>query len=220
MSRAFKNLPKLFGGEEGPLGQLFGEDSPLKDMLGGGNGEAPDLSKLFGEDSPFKDLFGGGNGEMPDLGKLFGDPEKMKEMMEQLFGGGNGEMPDLGKLFGGGGGENPFGQPEEEPQPEAPRAPAGPQGKMGVSAAQQKGELPGVLVDQVVAGGPAEQGGLKRGDVILSVDGRPTKTPDGLKAALQGKAPGTRVEVVVQRASFVDATLVQENVTLNVTLGR
>jgi S1-C subfamily serine protease len=210
MSRAFKNLPKMLGGEDGPLGRLFGEDSPLKDMFGGGGGEMPDLSKLFGEDSPFKDLFGGGNGrEMPGLGELFGDPEKLQEMMDQLFGG---DSP-----FGG---ESPFGGRPRERQPAAPEAPAKPQGKMGVSAAEQRPDLPGVLVDQVVPGGPAELGGLKRGDVILSVDGRPTKNAEGLKAALQGKGPGTRVQVVVQRASFVDATLVQENVTLNVTLGR
>jgi membrane-associated protease RseP (regulator of RpoE activity) len=42
--------------------------------------------------------------------------------------------------------------------------------------------LPGVRVRSVVAGGPAEQAGLRAGDVILSVDGTPTDHPDALAA--------------------------------------
>ncbi|MBX3468335.1 MAG: trypsin-like peptidase domain-containing protein [Planctomycetes bacterium] len=239
MQRAMKNLPKLFGGEDSPLGQLFGEDSPLKGLFGGGGempdlselfggggempdlgklfgggGEMPDLSKLFGEDSPFKDLFGGG-GEMPDLSKLFGEDSPLKG----LFGGG-GEAPDLGKLFGDmfGGGEDPSARPQ---RPAPAPAPARPQGTMGLRAAQdQAADLPGVLIDEVAPGGPAAAAGLKRGDVVVAIDGRPTPDMAALKRALEGKAPGARVEVTVQRATFVDTALVQARHTFQITLGR
>lgn len=214
MSRAMKNLPKLFGGEDSPFGKLFGEDSPLKDMFGGGNGEMPDLSELFG----------GNGGEMPDLSKLFGEDSPFKG----LFGGGGGDPEQLRemleKMMGGGGGD-PFGRGGEEPdappmRPERePAQPARP-GVMGVRAAQGQGALPGVLLDHVAPGGAAEQAGVKRGDVILSIDGRPTPTIDALKQALTGKGPGARVQVVVQRATLVDTALVQEQHTLTVTLGQ
>jgi S1-C subfamily serine protease len=74
MRRAMKNLPKLFGGKDNPFGELFGENSPFKDLFGGQGGP------------------NGGNGGLD-----------LQKMMEQLFGGqggpGGGEMPDLQKIM-------------------------------------------------------------------------------------------------------------------------
>ncbi len=179
MSRAFKNLPKLFGGGESPFG-----------------GEGPDLSKLFGEGSPFGELFGGGQGgEGPDLQK----------MMEQLFGGGERpERPRRGQ------------RPDARPQP-APRAAGG--AVLGARAAEGQPGLHGVLVDDVAPEGPAARGGVRKGDVIVSVGGQPTKDMDALRRVLGARAPGDRVEVVVDRAEAVDGVFVQRRHTLTVALG-
>jgi len=49
----------------------------------------------------------------------------------------------------------------------------------------------GVLVASVAAGGAAEKAGLKRGDIIREVDGRPTVDPDAYGAAVE-RADGAR----------------------------
>jgi S1-C subfamily serine protease len=73
------------------------------------------------------------------------------------------------------------------PQPEALRGlevyrPAPPW--MGIRAA------PGVHVQEVVEGGPADKAGLKKGDLITSVDFLPTFEEPGLMGALREKGPG------------------------------
>jgi putative serine protease PepD len=54
----------------------------------------------------------------------------------------------------------------------------------------------GVLV-QVIPGGPAEKAGLKSGDEIVSVAGKPTPTTGDLGAVLANLKPGQTVAVVV-----------------------
>ena len=46
----------------------------------------------------------------------------------------------------------------------------------------------GVLIADIVPRGPAEQAGLRRGDLVLSVDGQPVDDPDGFgyRYALRG----------------------------------
>jgi S1-C subfamily serine protease len=51
--------------------------------------------------------------------------------------------------------------------------------------AQYFGVTAGVLVRSVADGTPASRAGLKAGDVITSVDGQPTRTPDDLVRALR-----------------------------------
>ena len=56
-----------------------------------------------------------------------------------------------------------------------------------------------MLVAGVLPMGPAEQAGLKRGDVITQVDGKAIANADALKAALAGKKPGDKAAVTYYR---------------------
>jgi serine protease Do len=57
----------------------------------------------------------------------------------------------------------------------------------------------GVLVSQVMEGGPAEKAGLKAGDVILEFAGKPVKTPSELQNSVAWGEPGTKADVVILR---------------------
>jgi S1-C subfamily serine protease len=70
----------------------------------------------------------------------------------------------------------------------------------------------GALIAGIVAGGPAASSGLRRGDVIQSVDASQVTSPAGLTRALAGRSPGQRVTVTISRAGNV--------VSIGVTLGR
>jgi serine protease Do len=53
----------------------------------------------------------------------------------------------------------------------------------------------GIVINVVEAGSPAERAGLKRGDVILSVDGKPIKNADELVAIVSDTEIGKRLRV-------------------------
>jgi serine protease Do len=53
----------------------------------------------------------------------------------------------------------------------------------------------GVLVQMVQPGGPAEKAGLKAGDIILSVDGRPIKDGDDLVNEITTRHPGSSIRL-------------------------
>jgi serine protease Do len=57
----------------------------------------------------------------------------------------------------------------------------------------------GVLVSQVYAGSPAEAGGIKRGDVIVSIDSKPVTKYRELQSIVAGEAVGKTVEIKVIR---------------------
>jgi serine protease Do len=57
----------------------------------------------------------------------------------------------------------------------------------------------GVLVSQVFEGGPADKAGIKTGDVIVELGGKPVKSPSELQNTVAWTAPGTKVDVVVIR---------------------
>lgn len=61
----------------------------------------------------------------------------------------------------------------------------------------------GLIVAGVVPRSPAERGGLKEGDVILSVDGEAVETRRGLYEALWRHRPGERVSFDVMRENAV-----------------
>jgi S1-C subfamily serine protease len=251
---AFAEMQKLISPEDyqkmmskafGNFGKLFGEDSPLGDMFGGG--EMPDLSKLFGGEMPdlselfggggngempdmqkmMEQLFGGNGGEMPDLGELFGGGQggqgmDLQKMMEQLFGGNGGEAPDMQKmmeqLFGGGNGEMPdLGELFGGGQPQ-PQQPAAPKAFLGVQV-DRNARVNGLLVNELVPGSSAEKHGVKKGDVIAAIDGRAVGSFETLIEIMSGKEIGQTVTLEVDRAVFVDTVLVTKRLQLEVTLG-
>lgn len=57
----------------------------------------------------------------------------------------------------------------------------------------------GVLVGEVLAGGPAERGGLQPGDLILEFDARPVPNSAALRERVQRGGVGNRVRVLVSR---------------------
>jgi putative serine protease PepD len=57
----------------------------------------------------------------------------------------------------------------------------------------------GVTLQSVLAGGAAEQAGLRAGDRVTKLNDYFTTTPDGLIAAVRRHAPGTTVEVTYVR---------------------
>jgi serine protease Do len=53
----------------------------------------------------------------------------------------------------------------------------------------------GVLVQEVQPGGPADKGGLKPGDIITTIDGRPIKDGDDLVNEIAGRKPGSSLRL-------------------------
>lgn len=61
---------------------------------------------------------------------------------------------------------------------------------VGVSTAEQHEAFPGVIVHEVLRGGPAEQAGLANGDVILTLDGVQLDSATALTSVLDRHYPG------------------------------
>jgi serine protease Do len=53
----------------------------------------------------------------------------------------------------------------------------------------------GVLVQEVQPGGPADKAGLKAGDIITTVDGRPIKDGDDLVNEIASRRPGSTIRL-------------------------
>ncbi len=70
----------------------------------------------------------------------------------------------------------------------------------------------GVVVGDVLEGGPAEKAGLTTGDVIQAVGGKPVTDVRGLQRVVAALRPGTQVAVTVNRKG--------KDVTLNATVGQ
>ena len=59
----------------------------------------------------------------------------------------------------------------------------------------------------MVAGGPADEAGLRQGDVIEALNGRPVSDSNELRNSIAATAPGTSVELTVRRdGQSVDVT--------------
>lgn len=112
--------------------------------------------------------------------------------------------------------------PKPPDPPEAPRAPRAPLAplagkfawgfggprKLGIEYQEIDGQLAkyfrladdkGVLVSHVDEDGPAAKAGLKAGDVLLKIDGRPVRDGGDLRDELRKAEPGSEVSVTVQR---------------------
>ena len=57
----------------------------------------------------------------------------------------------------------------------------------------------GILVNQVMPKSPAEAAGLKAGDLILSVDGKPLKDPRELQRIIAETEIGKSIEFTIMR---------------------
>jgi serine protease Do len=68
----------------------------------------------------------------------------------------------------------------------------------------------GVLVNTVTADGPAAKGGVKPGDVIVSIDGKPIKDGDELVANISSRKVGSTVQLGILRNSG------KENLTVGI----
>jgi putative serine protease PepD len=83
---------------------------------------------------------------------------------------------------------------------------------LGVSTSADPTSPDGALVQSVVPGGPADKAGLRKGDLIKTVDGQPVQDPTNLSSAVGSKRPGDKVTVVIQRGGLsqsIDVTLGQ-----------
>ena len=58
----------------------------------------------------------------------------------------------------------------------------------------------GVLINLIVPHGPADQAGLKAGDIITTVDGKPIKDGDALVTDIAARKPGTVIHLGYVRA--------------------
>ena len=70
----------------------------------------------------------------------------------------------------------------------------------------------GILVADVSPKSPADEGGLKRGDVILAINGEPVKSATQLRLMVAELAPGTRIKIGLLRqgqAKDVTVTLAE-----------
>jgi serine protease Do len=66
----------------------------------------------------------------------------------------------------------------------------------------------GVTVSAVTAGSPAEQAGIKVGDTIVSVDGKPVKNGDELVSDIASRKPGSKVPLgFIRNGKKQDATV-------------
>jgi putative serine protease PepD len=76
---------------------------------------------------------------------------------------------------------------------------------MGVQLGDTQGQ--GAYVGDVVAGGPAAKAGIRAGDVITSLGGKPTPSASDFSTVIAGLRPGQTVNVAVTRADGSKTTL-------------
>ena len=69
----------------------------------------------------------------------------------------------------------------------------------------------GIVVNRVFPGGPAEQGGLRPDDIIMSIDGKAVESVNKTLDLVSQSQPGTVLTLEVVRAG--------EPLTLQVTVG-
>ena len=66
----------------------------------------------------------------------------------------------------------------------------------------------GVTVSDVTSGGPADQAGIKAGDTIVAVDGKPIKDGDELVGEISSRKPGSKIKLgFVREGKQQDATV-------------
>jgi S1-C subfamily serine protease len=66
---------------------------------------------------------------------------------------------------------------------------------VGVGGSEQQSQLPGVLIRDVIPGGPAQQAGVMSGDVLVSIDGVTVNSANALTSVLDRHYPGDVVDL-------------------------
>ncbi len=61
------------------------------------------------------------------------------------------------------------------------------------------GSTSGVLVAGVQRGSPADRAGVKPGDIVLTVDGKPVRDPDSMRGLIVALAPGQQIRFKLKR---------------------
>ncbi|UBU17245.1 S1C family serine protease [Nonomuraea gerenzanensis] len=70
---------------------------------------------------------------------------------------------------------------------------------LGVSVTDATGDVPGALIRQVTAGSPAEQAGLKEGDLITKIGDKAVDGGDTVVGQVRGFKPGQEVKITYMR---------------------
>jgi putative serine protease PepD len=81
---------------------------------------------------------------------------------------------------------------------------------LGVESSADPTSPNGAEIQSVVPGGPAEKAGLKKGDLVKSIDGGTIKDPSDVSSAITAKKPGDKIVVQVERNGLseeIDVTL-------------
>jgi serine protease Do len=60
-------------------------------------------------------------------------------------------------------------------------------------------EVRGVIVSGMESGGPADRAGIKQGDVITAIDGKPVEDSNSLRNQIASTQPGTEITLTVRR---------------------
>ena len=99
--------------------------------------------------------------------------------------------------------------------PDAPVAYMGIYGPVDVSDPQVQFQLDptvdeGVLIQGVVADGPADDAGMQAGDIVVALGGEAVSSSDDLVSAIRAHSPGDRVEVDVVHETGERETLTVE----------
>jgi S1-C subfamily serine protease len=76
---------------------------------------------------------------------------------------------------------------------------AGAQAPLPPALSAKLGRSSGLQIAQVIADSPADRAGLKRGDIVVAVDGAPLTTSTALVALMVEAAIGKRIEITVWR---------------------
>lgn len=85
------------------------------------------------------------------------------------------------------------------------------EGYLGVGLADRTDGGRGAVITEVQDGTPAADAGVRRGDVVIAVDGSPIDGSLGLIAAVRDRSPGDSIEIVVLRGGDrIDLTAVLE----------
>src|SRR3954470_20722504 len=81
---------------------------------------------------------------------------------------------------------------------------------LGVESSADPTSPNGAQVQSVTPGGPADKAGLQQNDVIKAIDGQPVHDPTELSSAIDGKKPGDKIKIEIERSGLnqqVEATL-------------